>query len=234
MWYDKLPFRLHLVTTLFVVALFTTVAAPSLRAQGVSAAEFQALRAELATAIQSQNQFLQQDQKSRAETIQRMIGDLEGYSQAIRQLQTDLKTATTEVDRLKKENEAMKTDLLRRMSILEKAQNDETAARAAADQKIIADVSAEIARTVDKVNAALRDQAARTNQIVKEVNRAPVPAPTPVGPPAGNYAVYTVANGDTLSVISRAANVSVERIKAANNLKSDSIYVGQKLNIPKD
>jgi len=41
-----------------------------------------------------------------------------------------------------------------------------------------------------------------------------------------------VEAGHTLSAIAQAYGTSVDAIKKANNLKSDSIYVGQKLFIP--
>lgn len=44
---------------------------------------------------------------------------------------------------------------------------------------------------------------------------------------------YKVQPGATLGAISKAYKCSVSDIKIANNLKSDRIYVGQKLRIPK-
>jgi LysM repeat protein/D-Tyr-tRNAtyr deacylase len=43
---------------------------------------------------------------------------------------------------------------------------------------------------------------------------------------------YTVVSGDSLSVIAKRFNVTVRAIKSTNNLASDMIYIGQKLNIP--
>lgn len=44
--------------------------------------------------------------------------------------------------------------------------------------------------------------------------------------------IYTVKAGDTLYLIAQKYNVSVNDIRNANNLVSDTIYVGQKLIIP--
>lgn len=44
--------------------------------------------------------------------------------------------------------------------------------------------------------------------------------------------IYVVAKGDVLGTIARKHKVSVAQLKAANNLKSDKIRVGQKLVIP--
>jgi len=43
---------------------------------------------------------------------------------------------------------------------------------------------------------------------------------------------HVVESGHTLSAIAQAYSTTVKAIKSANNLKSDSIYVGQKLFIP--
>ncbi|MRG85090.1 glycosyl hydrolase family 18 protein [Salinibacillus xinjiangensis] len=44
--------------------------------------------------------------------------------------------------------------------------------------------------------------------------------------------LYTVASGDTLFKIANKFATTVESIKSLNNLTSDTIYVGQKLNVP--
>src|SRR5699024_8320606 len=47
----------------------------------------------------------------------------------------------------------------------------------------------------------------------------------------GSAKVYTVKSGDTLSRIATNEGVSVANLKSWNNLKSDAIYIGQKLSI---
>ncbi|WP_188205165.1 LysM peptidoglycan-binding domain-containing protein [Desemzia incerta] len=44
-----------------------------------------------------------------------------------------------------------------------------------------------------------------------------------------NTSQYTVKSGDTLSAIARRYNTTVAKLKSLNSLKSDTIYVGQKL-----
>lgn len=51
----------------------------------------------------------------------------------------------------------------------------------------------------------------------------------PYSPP--NYTVYIVRPGDSLYKIANAYNTTVARLKADNNLKSDTIYIGQELYI---
>ncbi len=47
-----------------------------------------------------------------------------------------------------------------------------------------------------------------------------------------NDGIYTVQSGDTLSGIASKYKTTVEKLKAYNNLTSNTIQVGQKLNIP--
>jgi LysM repeat protein len=74
---------------------------------------------------------------------------------------------------------------------------------------------------------------------------APPPRPAPPAAPAQPawhppaevtgvvpMSTYTVAAGDSLWTISRKKGVSVDEIKAANNLKSSNLKAGQKLFIP--
>ena len=49
-----------------------------------------------------------------------------------------------------------------------------------------------------------------------------------------NYPVYTVVSGDTLYGISKRYNVSVDEIKKLNNLTSNLLSIGQRLQIPVD
>ena len=51
---------------------------------------------------------------------------------------------------------------------------------------------------------------------------------------SGPHFEYTVAKGDTLSILAEAYQTTVRKIKDANGLKSDALRVGQKLNIPKE
>lgn len=58
-----------------------------------------------------------------------------------------------------------------------------------------------------------------------ESTAKPKPAPKPSG------STYTVRSGDTLWGVSKASGVSVANLKAWNGLKSNTIIVGQKLNL---
>ncbi|MEM4247988.1 MAG: LysM peptidoglycan-binding domain-containing protein, partial [Candidatus Nanoarchaeia archaeon] len=82
------------------------------------------------------------------------------------------------------------------------------------------------------------------NQIGKELNKAiaAVPPPPPPketvdskgGPPGpGTFIKYEVQAGATLNAIAQAYGVTVEEIKKANKLKSDTLKAGQIIYIPK-
>lgn len=67
-----------------------------------------------------------------------------------------------------------------------------------------------------------------------------IPKPTeeqttvPLQPTEETSLVYTVIAGDSLSVIAKRYNTSVETIKTVNKLATEIIYVGQKLVIPQE
>lgn len=73
---------------------------------------------------------------------------------------------------------------------------------------------------------------------VVQIPAASAPAPSSAAAPAaaheaaGTASVYEVKPGDTGTKIAKATGVSWKRIRAANNLKSDTVRVGQKLKIP--
>ena len=59
----------------------------------------------------------------------------------------------------------------------------------------------------------------------------PVKPTTPVAPPQVTITEYVVKSGDTLSKIGLQFKTTVAEIKALNKLRSDIIYVGQKLKV---
>ena len=64
-----------------------------------------------------------------------------------------------------------------------------------------------------------------------EPTETPEPEATTEPPPAGTFE-YTVKTGDTLWGIAIRFGTTVEEIKSLNSLTSDTIYKGNKLNIP--
>ena len=72
---------------------------------------------------------------------------------------------------------------------------------------------------------------AGTDITKKAERRASSALPANAKRPAGST-VYVVKSGDVLSTIANKHGVTVAAIKGANNLKNDTIWVGQKLTIP--
>ncbi|MGV3489188.1 MAG: LysM peptidoglycan-binding domain-containing protein [Tuberibacillus sp.] len=73
-----------------------------------------------------------------------------------------------------------------------------------------------------------------TSDIIKvgQVLKVPAAATAPAITNTPSGKTYTVKSGDSLSVIAKKYGVSVTDLKAANQLTSDVIRIGQQLNIP--
>ena len=67
-------------------------------------------------------------------------------------------------------------------------------------------------------------------QVLRVPSRGGVemPAPAPAAKP-GETITHIVKNGDTLFQISKTYKTTVDKIKTANGLASDILFVGQKL-----
>ena len=88
---------------------------------------------------------------------------------------------------------------------------------------------------------AAADAASHEKQLQSILNKldklaaTPIPTvtvPTPVSAEP-DYDIYEVQKGATLYVIAQAYGVTVQDIRKANNLKSDTLQIGQKLKIPR-
>ncbi len=97
--------------------------------------------------------------------------------------------------------------------------------------------NAQISQLNSKMNALEAKQQREMAELISRVegllNKAVASRPAPSsGANRGPGREHIVEAGHTLSAIASAYGTSVSKIKSANNLKSDSIYVGQKLFIP--
>lgn len=92
-----------------------------------------------------------------------------------------------------------------------------------------------------EIEALRRELRSQRGEIVKDlsgriskIQAASAPAkPVPQKVVIGPHREYVVKSGDTLSLVSQAFDVPVKKIREMNNLKSDNLRVGQKLNLPK-
>lgn len=83
-------------------------------------------------------------------------------------------------------------------------------------------------RTPEQNVAVLPSQAAARDKVAAEAGKLTPPGGKPL-PPTGGYKVQP---GDSLAKIARANGVSVAALKAANGISTESIRVGQTLNMP--
>lgn len=96
--------------------------------------------------------------------------------------------------------------------------------------------SAQMATLSNRMASLESKQKQEMNNLIREVktllNKAVTTTARNTPPPRGAGREHVVEAGHTLSAIAQAYGTTVKAIKQANNLKSDNIYVGQKLFIP--
>jgi LysM repeat protein len=94
--------------------------------------------------------------------------------------------------------------------------------------------STQISQLSTSMQSLEAKQARETQEVINRVEgllKKSV-ASRPSAPSRGAGREHVVEAGHTLSAIAQAYGTTVNAIKKANNLKSDNIYVGQKLFIP--
>lgn len=94
--------------------------------------------------------------------------------------------------------------------------------------------SSQIAQLNSSMRSLEAKQAQEMNELIRRVESLlkKSVASRPSTPSRGAGREHVVESGHTLSAIASAYGTTVKAIKQANNLKSDNIYVGQKLFIP--
>lgn len=143
----------------------------------------------------------------------KLAQNMEEYTEVITVLRDEIRKLKGEVVVLKQQDEAFRSALNEEITRLRARLAAEAQQRAAADERLLKEFTSEL------------------SHLAKQVTDLRTPSPTP-SRPASEFAVYRVEKGDTLSAIALAFNVSVERLAAANNLTSHTIYVGQELRVP--
>ncbi len=95
--------------------------------------------------------------------------------------------------------------------------------------------NSQISQLNSKMTALEAKQTREMNELIRRVEgllKKSVASRSASKPARGSGREHVVESGHTLSAIAQAYGTTVKSIKSANNLKSDSIYVGQKLFIP--
>lgn len=93
-------------------------------------------------------------------------------------------------------------------------------------------------KAIEEANPGIDSKKLKVGQKI-HVPAAPAAVATPTAPSSSAEAasaspelIYTVKSGDNLSLIAKAKGTTPKALRAANNLKTDRITVGQKLKIP--
>ena len=144
----------------------------------------------------------------------------------MRQAYDEMKRALQQVDVL----ESNFNNLSERISKIERGGAETSALKAEIEA-----LKAEIRRLRSEM-ATQRESIVRDlSQKLKALDNARPAAPLPVQQPridTSSCMEYEVAAGDTLSLIARAFNTTVSKLKALNGLKSDRLSIGQKIMVP--
>lgn len=131
-------------------------------------------------------------------------------------LRDTMETVRKRLGALADENQSLQEDLRELRAQLKK----ERSARRELGEDLVDTVTAEVERI-----------------LTRHAERTAIPRRRDSAPPEADGDIpiqgrYTVVRGDTLSAIAGAFDVSVKRLKQANNLSNDLIREGQVLNIP--
>lgn len=163
--------------------------------------------------------ILQGDQKILLDRITELAQENVAKDAQIAELQKMLTMQETRIQGIEK-------DLNARMEQLRKAFENEQVARRKDLESAIGAMAAEISK-LDKVAS---NASAMANAANAAASRRQPPSPPPAY--SGSYKEIEVKKGDSLSIIAAAAGVPVSTLRQINNLKNDTIFIGQKLKIP--
>ena len=138
----------------------------------------------------------------------KLCEDVQRLNEKVNGIQMEQQNFAREIDSIRK---APREDLVvrNRLDTLDRQVQALNAARETDRKQIVSDLSHKVAAIVGS------------------------PSGGHSGSPADTGYEHVVEGGQTLSAIAAAYKVSISSIRKANNLKSDSVRVGQKLFIPK-
>ena len=171
--------------------------------------EFAQLRADM--------RILQEDQKVLLDRITVLSQENVAKDAQIAELQKMLTMQETRIQGIEK-------DLVMRMEQLRKALESEQVSRRKDLETAVGSMAAEISK-LDKVATNASAVANAASAAAARRQQPPPPAYS------GSYKEIEVKRGDTLSVIAQAVGVPISTLRQINNLKSVTIFVGQKLQI---
>jgi DNA repair exonuclease SbcCD ATPase subunit len=177
--------------------------------------------------LTAQYRGLEQNRNSNSQAsmqyMQNLVGNL---LQQVKSLQDENARLAEEVQSLSRQMQIVQKGAGRRAGELEKLRSS-CAAEAEANRQHIK----KLEKLVKDLAGAMAKTAYHPDRPGKEKTKRNIRR-TQFDSTNGEFVEHTVEKGHVLYHIAKAYNVTVREIKNANNLKSDSLYVGQKLLIP--
>lgn len=136
--------------------------------------------------------------------------------------QASSRYAEERVNRLQGQVESIEMENARLLQELQQLRNE------------VRSYSSQISQMNSKMQALEAKQARETQEVISRVEGLlkKTVSSRPSAPSRGDGREHVVEAGHTLSAIAQAYGTTIDAIKKANKLKSDNIYVGQKLFIP--
>ena len=168
--------------------------------------------------LRADMRILQEDQKVLLDRITVMAQENVAKDAQIAELQ---KMLTMQENRI----QGIEKDLSMRLEQLRKALESEKISRHKDLESAVGSMAAEISK-LDKVASNASAVANAASAAAARRQQPPPPAYV------GSYKEVEVKRGDNLSLIAQAVGVPVSTLRQINNLKNDTIFVGQKLKIP--
>ena len=141
--------------------------------------------------------------------------ELENFSEIIQVLLNQNEDLKSRLGQLENENLKLKSEFSTSLRKLELLINEEETIRKDTDREIVEEVSSEL------------------NRIVSQINESP-PGSRSNPSESKSYQIYTVVKGDTLGAIAKAFNLPLKKLMSVNKINNHTIFVGQKLKIPRN
>ena len=141
--------------------------------------------------------------------------ELENFSEIVQVILDQNEDLKSRLGQLENENIQLKSDFSTRLKKLELLINEEETIRKDTDREIVEEVSSELNRIVSQINGS--SPGSRFHSSV-----------------TNPYQIYTVVKGDTLGAIAKAFNTPLKKLMSVNKINDHTIFVGQKLKIPRN
>ena len=176
--------------------------------------------------------FAQDDARS-VYQMRQAVQEVQRLSSQFDQMQNGMESLQSRMGKLERSNAS--GDLKAEIGALRSELNELKRRQEAMRGEIVAEISKKMADLIAKTRPAPppppQQATTRGGKTQRGQQAAPPPDAQPTGP-TGDYFEHVVEPGETLSYIAKECNTTVAKIKQYSNLKSNNLRVGQKLLIP--